>query len=188
MFLGESLGNEMPPCHLYFSANFWFARAYATDSGGEVIRNTIKEAAQFEHICTCSQTRGALKGQWEEGLRKSPGHLPTIAAVQLLGNEEALRQLCREVRAAKAALTDLIAGGHPVVYAVRVEPEWFGEYWKRHVSALEEGKREVNLRCSGARITTDRIVAKVSYPNGTDPEFTPTWFSTWENVPALSKD
>jgi hypothetical protein len=83
---------------------------------------------------------------------------------------------------------DLIAGGHPVVYATRVDPAWLGEFWERHVSALEQGFREVNLRCSDARITVDRIIAKASYPNGTDPELIPTWCSNWEEVVSLYED
>src|SRR5687768_6888076 len=61
VFLGEKHTEESPSCNLHLSANFWFARAYATDNGGEVIRKTIEEAEQFEGICANPQQLRQLK-------------------------------------------------------------------------------------------------------------------------------
>ena len=44
VFLGENYPREEPPRDLSITGNFWFARAYATDGGGEVVRKTIEEA------------------------------------------------------------------------------------------------------------------------------------------------
>lgn len=43
MFLGESYPYETPPRDFYFSGDFWTARAYATDGGGEGIRKRSKK-------------------------------------------------------------------------------------------------------------------------------------------------
>jgi len=186
LFLGEGYPRQPPPRNLYLSANFWVARAYATDNGGEVVRKTIQEAEQFERICASSEMRTALKDHWEKGLLECGEDRRTRAAAELLGNEEALRQICIDVKAAKRALIDLTTGGHPVVYAIRVQPEWLGDYWTRHISAWEDGEREDNLRCS-ADIPTDRIVAKITYPNGTDADFLGAGCSMWKDVVALSQ-
>lgn len=187
MFLGENYPAIPPARNLYFSANFWFARAYATDKGGEAIRKTIEEADEFEDICANPERLNQLKTHFENALRKhGRPHPPTQQAIDMIGNDAALNQLRADVRAAKEALAKYTSTGHPVVYAVRVEPEWLGEFWDRHISSWEEGKREVNLRCTGGPIPPDRLVAKASYPNGTDREFIPTWCSTWVDVVNLA--
>ena len=42
MFLGESYPHKPPTGDLFFSADFWTARAYATDGGGEAIRTGVE--------------------------------------------------------------------------------------------------------------------------------------------------
>src|ERR1043165_135854 len=186
LFLGENYPVKSPTCNLYLSATFGSARAYATDKGGEVVRKTIEEAEEFEDICANPQRLSQLKTHFEKALREHGPHPPTQAAIEIIGNEEAINQLRTEVRAAKEALTNLTATGYPVVYAIHVEPEWLGEFWTRHISSWEDGEREVNLRCSGGPIPPDKLVTKASYPNGTDREFMPTWCSTWEEVVDLA--
>jgi hypothetical protein len=185
LFLGERYPKQLPPRDLYLSANFWVARAYATDGGGEVVRKTIEEAEEFERICTDPQERAKLKALLEEGLRESPQHRPTQAAIKMLENDEALNQMHAKVKAAKDSLLDLTVTGHPIVYAIRVEPKWLGKHWKTHISSWEEGVREVDLPCCGDLIPPNRLVAKAIYPNSTDRDFMPTWCSTWEDVVAL---
>lgn len=186
VFLGDKYPYESPPFRLYFSANFWFARAYATDNGGEVIRKTLEEAGEFEDICANPQRLASLKNGFVNALREHGPHPLTQTVIKTIENENAINQLRAEVRAAKDALTYQTAHGHPIVYAVRVEPEWLGDYWDSHISSWEEGEREVNLPCCGCTIAPDRLIAKASYPNGTDPDFMPTWCSTWEDVVDLS--
>lgn len=182
VFLGKDYPNELPNLGLYLSANFWFARAYATDRGGEVIRTTIEEAEKFEQICATPGLLNELRTRFKSALHECGPHAQTQAALTVIENEHVLKQLRVEVKKAKEALSNLTNGGHPIVYALRVEPEWLGEYWQRHISAWEEGTREVNLRCSGGPIPPHRLVAKAVYPNGTDHEFIPTWCSTWQDV------
>jgi hypothetical protein len=51
-----------------------------------------------------------------------------------------LRGFCVDVRTVKAALVNLTDGGHPVVYAIRVEPIWFGKDWATYICEWEEGR------------------------------------------------
>jgi hypothetical protein len=64
---------------------------------------------------------------WEAALQEHGPHALTQAAVDLLGNDGALGVLRSKVIAAAEELAKLRQGRHPVVYAVRVEPEWFGD-------------------------------------------------------------
>ncbi len=188
LFLGQKYPRDIPPCDLYLSANFWVARGYATNKGGEVIRKTIEEAEQFERICATPQQLVELKTRFKNALREHGPHALTQAAIETIENEKVLKQFRIEVKAARDALIRLTEVGHPIVYAIRVEPEWLGEYWSEHISGWEEGTREVNLRHCGGTIPPDRIVAKAIYPNGTDREFMPAQVSTWEDAIALSSD
>jgi hypothetical protein len=69
VFLGEEYPKKQPPCDLSLTANFWSARAYATDGGGEVVRMTIREAQQFERICTTPPERAALTSRAAGGFQ-----------------------------------------------------------------------------------------------------------------------
>jgi len=49
-----------PRSQLSMTGNFWHARAYATDGGGEVVRMTLQEARNFEALCSEDEQRLAL--------------------------------------------------------------------------------------------------------------------------------
>jgi hypothetical protein len=173
-FLGDKLPTtERPDGALSLSCNFWLSRAYAIDGGGEIVRTTIRDALNFESICTTSEKRAALISRRREGLRTCPGHTATANALRVLTDDSALKKLCAEVAEARAALQDLTNGGCPVVYAVRVKREWFGEMWDRHSSFLDIRIRSCELTCRRDLISPGRIVAKVIYPNGTFRNFMP---------------
>jgi hypothetical protein len=180
VFLGARYPRESPPRDLSITGNFWFARAYATDGGGEVVRKTIEEARSFEEICTVPEKRAELKAHWQRGLQECPGHPATVAAIRVLDDEQVLSRLCAEVKSVRERLAGLTIGGFPVVYAVRVQTEWFGERWAKYLSDRDMSIRAHELRCSGDLVPPDRIIAKAEYPNGTDRSFMPTCFHNWE--------
>jgi hypothetical protein len=177
-----------PRTELSMTGNFWHARAYATDGGGEVVRMVLKDAKDFETLCSKDEQRLALKARWEEGLKKSPGHSPTVRAVEFLGDQAALQATCRRVTDARQAIERVVHGGFPVVYGISVEQLWFGKTWDTYLAQWEDGHRAaVELRCSRDLVSSDRIVAKALYPNSTDPTFLPTWIGTWAEAEALSQ-
>ena len=180
VFLGRNYPREEPPRDLSITGNFWFARAYATDGGGEVLRKTIEEAKLFEEICAIQEKRAALKAQWQKALLGQPNHADTVAALRTLGDEQRLSRLFAEVTSVRERLSRLTNGGFPVVYAIRVQPEWFGDGWARYLSDWEMSIRAHELRCSGVLVEADRIIAKAEYPTGTDCDFRPTGFHNWE--------
>jgi hypothetical protein len=180
-FFGDNPG---PRQELSMTGNFWHARAYSTDGGGEVIRITIKEALEFEALCTSDEKRIALINSWKKALKAEPGHYLTVKAVGVLEDQDAMQALCNTVRTARTAIEKVTKGGFPVVYALRVEPEWFPERWERYMFNWTEGKRAaVELRCRRDLLCNDRILAKAIYPNGTDPDFMLDGHKTWADVP-----
>lgn len=176
-----------PRAELSMTGSFWHARAYATDGGGEVVRIMLKEAKDFEARCSEEPKRLALKAYWEEGLKRSPGHAPTLKAVEFLGDKDALQATCRGVIQAREAIENAVQGGFPVVYAISVQPEWFGQTWEAYLCHWEDGNHgAVELRCSRDLVTPDRIISKAIFPNGTDGDFLGDLIHTWGEVEALS--
>jgi hypothetical protein len=175
-----------PRIELSMTGNFWHARAYATDGGGEVVRMVLKDARDFENLCSKDEERLALQARWERGLKKSPGHIATVSAVEFLGDQAALQATCRRVAKARQSIERVVHGGVPVVYGISVERQWFEETWDTYLAQWEDGHRAaVELRCSRDVVSPDRIVAKVLYPNGTDRDFLPTWIRSWAEAEAL---
>jgi hypothetical protein len=104
--------------------------------------------------------------------------------VELLEIPGALNELCGQVRAARESVEAVIKGGFAVVYALRVEPHWFGDLWARYEYNWQDGRSAVELRCRRNLITPDRIAARVVYPNGT-VGFSVRWLQDMEEVEAL---
>ena len=106
--------------------------------------------------------------------------------MRLLQDDVRLLVMCDRVRDARLRLTAFLKGGHPVVYAIRVDDGWFAKGWEEHVTGWREGRRAINMRSSVARIEPDRLLSRVAYPNGTDRDFIATWCSTWEQAVELA--
>jgi hypothetical protein len=170
---------------LSMTGNFWGARVYATDGGGEVIRLTIKDATDFESFCASPDRRSVKRSEWEEALRQHPTHLPTRKTLELLKNDAAMDVHCANVRSAREAIENVIAGGFPVVYALRVKPQWFPTLWEPYMYQWQDDHRGKELQCPRELITADRIVAKAMYPKGTDKDFQPEGFETWKHLGLL---
>jgi hypothetical protein len=165
---------------VFFTPSFWGARAYATDAGGEVVRTAIKDASDFEHISSAPE---GLMNRYKEALKGSPNHAPTQAALACLGDKDRMTALLTSVRAAKDQLIGLASRGYPVVYAVRVEPEWFGDSWERYLYRWQKmGKAGGELKCRGVPIPPERLVARADYPNGTDSIFSPFHITQWHEI------
>jgi hypothetical protein len=123
-------------------------------------------------VCTLSDEREAFVRDLETGLRIQSQHAAIRSAIELLKSQHALQQLHADVTAAREELQALTDGGHPVVYAIRVDPEWFETPGQ---ITCEAGWREgVRLICSDrADVLPERLLGKVAYPNGTDRTFMP---------------
>jgi hypothetical protein len=124
--------------HLHFSTSFWFARGYSTDRGGEIVRKGIEDAIGFERMCTFSDEREAFAQNLDAGHRALPQQAAIRSAIELLKSQHALQQLHADVTAAREELQALTDGGHPVVYAIRVDPEWFGNSWTDYLRGWME--------------------------------------------------
>ena len=100
-------------------------RAYATDRGGEVVRKTLEEAEDFEHLCADAERRERAVRQWKEGLRQHPNHAPTKEVIGRCRVMTPCRHYCsgsnKQGRGSHvASMVDTLH-----VLAVRVDPGGF---------------------------------------------------------------
>jgi hypothetical protein len=138
---------------VYLSANFWFARDYATNTGGETIHNAI-----------------ALADELLQRLRSGVGS----------------KELTDNILSIRAHLVGLTAGAFPVVYAVRVEPDWLrrkGEELDR-IDCGDLVLTKVNISCAHS-IPPDRLVAKVEYVGGAESGYLGPQPKTWDEARRL---
>jgi hypothetical protein len=105
---------------------------------------------------------------------------PTWSAIAKLEDDAAVEELLAIAENAQEEFSSLRGGGYPVVYAIRVEPEWFGDAWHSYIQNWESGSNSFELLCSHA-IGANRLIAKAEYLLGTDGKFTPNC-TTWEQV------
>lgn len=184
LFFSHAGGGGKDGIHLSMAESFWGAREYSTDGGGEVVRMMLKEARQIENYRVNDEARVSLKSRWDEGLKKSPNHEPTKRAVALLDGGAEFDRLCHEIRQAREAIEAETLGGFPVVYAIRVQPDWFPDQWERHLHHVHEDSRTDELRCLRSLITAERIVGKAEYPNGTGSSFS-LGNGSWEELKTM---
>jgi hypothetical protein len=111
---------------------------------------------------------------------------PSWSAIATLEDDRAVEELLAIVENAREELSSLGGGGYPVVYAIRVEPEWFGDAWRSYIQNWASGSNSMELLC-GHTIAVDRLIAKAEYPLGTDGKFTPDC-TTWEQVLRLEAE
>jgi hypothetical protein len=135
---------------VYLSANFWYARDYATNTGGETVHNAILLADQL---------------------------------LEYLGTNSEHDDLISQVTIIRASLTALTDGSFPVVYAVRVDPEWFDrkgeEFIRLDLGQLVE--TAVNLSCP-CLIPAESLLAKVEYVNGAESGYLGPQPKTWDKA------
>jgi hypothetical protein len=105
---------------------------------------------------------------------------PSWSAIRTLEDDAAIEQLHAIIENAREVLSSLGGDGYPVVYAIRVEPNWFGEAWHSYLEKWASGSNSTELLCSHT-IGADRLIAKAEYPHGTDGRFTPGC-TTWAQV------
>lgn len=135
---------------VYLSANFWFARDYATNTGGETVHNALR-----------------LADELLPGLRTGSGS----------------GELAQKVTAIRSRLAGLTTGSFPIVYALRVDPEWL-EWKGKELERQDLGDlvgTDVNLSCR-CSIPADRLLAKAEYVNGAESGYLGPQPRTWEEA------
>jgi hypothetical protein len=136
------------PRKLYFSGNFWFARSYATELGGETVNNAL---------LLCAELLARITGDDENG-----------------------KMLFTKINSIAVPLRSLITGAKPVVYAVKVEDDWFDSSieWNRVGNLICP---PVNIGCISS-IPPERILAKAIYVNGAEDGYTGPQPAKWEDL------
>lgn len=132
---------------IYLSANFWFARDYATNTGGETVHNALHLADELLRSLRTSFWSG---------------------------------DLAEKVTAIRSRLT---TGSFPIVYALRVDPEWLErkgkELERQDLGSLVGTDVNLSCRCS---IPPERLLAKAEYVNGAESGYLGPQPRTWEEA------
>ncbi|SRR6266508_1847613 len=154
---------------LGFSYHYEYARDYACDAGGETISNLLTALDDFERFaCEPSLRRdhiAALKASEsvrEIRLAAKPRHANLLRNCM---DDRLVESWWRNLEPIRSRYEHLRVGHHPVVYAVRGEPDFF----KRPAAPGES-----DLWAQRA-IPTEYIFARIDFPNGAEHVF---WSST----------
>ena len=152
-----------------FTQHYWNACSNGSNIGGETLHYLITAIDKVLSLLRDSDTQELFEKEFADQLSKIPPMAPLYTKRQL-EHEQVLEKLhdAQFVHKTSAKLTSIkrkyerTIKGYPVVYAVKVEPQWF-ENWDE---PIEELRANANLR-SAEQISSDNIVARVDFSNGT---------------------
>jgi hypothetical protein len=153
---------------VYFSASFLSARAYARNIGGERLDGALRAANAFLAFARDKHLVERQAAHWVAVLKQhGRPHAATERVLLNLRSADLVTKLAELVENAHSVLSLATRGGYPVVYAVHDE--------RRRISgtdALATGDFQEES-FGGIRLTavsSDRIVARIEYPNGISPD------------------
>lgn len=154
-----------------FTNEFWYARNYSRNEGGETVANLIMACEQFIDIISSKQNKEEHMKRLAQKIVRNPGPADKdryARGISRLLDEESLR---RSLIVAKRVLDDYMRfakSSHPVVYALEVNPDWLKE-WKIYLESdrTHNYMRDIDM-ASRTDIPADCIISKVDYANGTE--------------------
>ena len=166
----DSKRDEATGRAIYFSQRFWHALEYAGDIGGESVKNALKAATNFREFSTDPELRRRLLEQHQEQVRLAGesgrpeyAHQP-LSQAEHLRDDKFMQELTGRIGIIEDKLRKSIEGSYPVVYAVRVEREWFDD-WEDPVMEGGFCFSETNMDCQ-RNVPTGCLIARASYING----------------------
>lgn len=156
---------------VYFSASFLSARGYALNVGGERLDGALRAADAFLAFARDKQRVELQAAHWVAILKQhGRGHAATERVLFNLQSTDLVRKLAEQVQNAHSVLNLAIREGYPVVYAVRDERRW-KQRWVSGADAVAtgDGDDEPFGGIPLTAVSSDRIVARIEYPNGISP-------------------
>jgi hypothetical protein len=168
---------------VYLSQNFWFAKNYAINTGGETVQQALQAAHKFLAFVTDHAARQRHLKRLERQRVKQPSLVLLEQQVHNLQHPYVLDRLQHQVCQLQNKWHALTEGGYPVVYAKIVEQEWFPQCpepcWNPSDDGSSRMPEATNLECQQS-ISPERIVAKAQYVNGTQRGYHGPSPSRWE--------
>jgi hypothetical protein len=150
---GISPGNRP----IYLTGNYWCARGYAKNRGGETIHHALEAIADMERCFAQGKRRQELQTRLRANARTATAEEGELIREQIANLQDRLlleksRQHLEEI---SARLKPLARGGFPVVYAVKGNPRWFRE--PRPLSRIET--------VAVPRVAVSRLKARADFLN-----------------------
>jgi len=152
-----------------FTQNYWYARNYAINPGGETIKNLIATIDDFIRLIDNHDLLLEHAQKLEQELSKLPPNIDyrnTLkSCLRKIRNDIYLKDVSSKLRALKVKYENIIKDRYPVVYAVKVEPQWF-ENWMEPIKIgdyMEIKAIDLHAKVS---ILPENIVVRINFPNG----------------------
>lgn len=152
-----------------FTQNYWTARNYARNRGGETIHYIIQAIDEFvEFINDEKKIYEHNKELRKKGLRYN---LLLDKAFMNLANKTFLEDWAQKISEIKKKYENLIRDHFPVVYAIRINPKDFPQWSEpTYFDGKEDQTYNVLMEMNELRpkvpINYDAIIAKINFPNG----------------------
>ncbi|MFC2072401.1 hypothetical protein ACFLUU_06840 [Chloroflexota bacterium] len=170
-------GNYSEDKSASFSGSYWRSRNYSASPGGETMAGVILAVKELEDLITDTELLEKHRSKLHHDLSRRqhyPGHIIAEyrAAERRLNEMEYLNQCLQQVRELKEKYEAIASYHSPVVYAVKVEPQWFetadSKAWYEIPPVARERSAEFRPNPS-VHIPLDRIVARIDFSNGVGP-------------------
>jgi hypothetical protein len=159
---------------VHLSQNFWFAKCYAVNIGGETARLVLQAVHQFLAFVINDAKRQKHLKRLEHQLKRQNIKQSSLALLEQqmynLQVPHVLNRLQDQVRQLQNKWQNLTEGAFPVVYAIIVAQEWFPQCPESCLRPSIVGSfrmsEATDLECQQS-ISPEHIVAKAQYVNGT---------------------
>lgn len=178
-----------------FSQDYWIARDYANNPGGETLKALLIAIDDFLKFCKDNLLKDdhieKLKRKIQvanENLIKSKSLKQPLTeadnnfitnyqnmkfssekALEILNNSEILENYIKKMHNIKQKYLPFIQNHYGVVYVVQVEPQWFKNWIELYLLSNEKHnlliKSGVNLFAK-VDVPAENIIAKINFPNG----------------------
>lgn len=152
----------------FFSQKYTIAGNYARNKGGETIHNTILAVEDFLFFVKKPELQIKNKEKLKIKLTKYPPavsyHKKILEALNLLDNKKYLNDMAEKLQKIKNKYEKLVKNHYPVVYALKIKPNWF-KNWANPDKMINSG--EVNLVAIKS-IKPENIIARIVFPNGVE--------------------
>jgi hypothetical protein len=145
---------------IYLTRNYWCARGFARNRGGETVQHAIVAINGLEQLLADRNLRQSHVAQLREQLRDLRGEAREVVLEQLnsIRDTRLLAEMSQQLAGIAGRIRSLAAHGHPVVYAIKADPRWYQWQYDSH----RVGTMEV------ARVPARRIRARADFVNGVE--------------------
>jgi hypothetical protein len=179
--LGALDSQESDLMPVSFDWCYWSARRFSCNAGGETIAHMIKAGYEYEELVEDPERRQEHRENLSNKLAHpalAPGPNLNlrdryVACLERLSDEAHLRNQLEQVLEIRNKYLEITKDAYPVVYAVKLRPEWIeseGQYSRKTLTLdlrYEDDPLEVRIR-AGTIVPASSIIGRADFVNGAD--------------------